>query len=169
MTVNGMCKNDVQLKYSFAWYEKLSMRIGMAVAVGIGTFAIYQSDPVQAAGYLSFVVFGVFVVMYDSLCMYCPHPAEHEDCLLFPHQFVASGAKLHSQPIPRSKKVFSALAFLGIVAIPQYWLWGQWSLLALFWLLTVSGGVFIYSHFCRRCRRPYCAVKLVPPKSDSEK
>jgi len=156
-----MNKREVELKDGFAWYEKLSMRGGLAVVVGIGAYAIYRSEPVMAAGYLLLAAFGGLVVMYDSLCVYCPYPFKHSDCLFFPYQLVASVTTMRTTPIPWFRNALSALAFGVIVAIPQYWLWGQWSLFGTFWLLVVAGGITVPLHFCRRCKHCRCPMSRV--------
>jgi hypothetical protein len=164
-----MSEKEVQLKDGFSWIEKLVTRGGLAGVVGIGTFAIYRSDPRVAIGYLLFVACGGLVVMYDSLCVYCPYPYKHSDCLFFPYQLVASMTTLRTTPIPWFRKAISALAFLGIVAIPQYWLWGQWGLLAIFWTLAVVGGVAVPLHFCRHCRHRRCPMNLVTLQVGSQR
>ncbi len=156
-----MDEQQVELKDSFAWHEKLLMRAGLAAVVGIGTFAIYGSNPLAAVGYVLFVALGGLTVMYDSLCVYCPYPFRNSDCLFFPYQLVASLTKLRAGPIPWYRNAASGLAFLGIVAIPQYWLWGQWTPFAMFWALTVVGGITVPLHFCRRCRHQRCPMNLV--------
>jgi hypothetical protein len=159
---------QVELKDGFTWYEKLFMRVGLVAVVGIGAFAIYRGDPLFAIGYLLFVALGGLLVMYDSLCVYCPYPFKHSDCLFFPYQLVASVTTLRTTPIPWFRKALSALAFIGIVAIPQYWLWGQWSLFGAFWALTVVGGIAVPCHFCRRCRHRLCPMNLVTPQAGDQ-
>ncbi len=156
-----MSEKEIELKNGFTSYEKLSMRGGVVALVGVGALAIYRSDPLVAAGYLLFVVLGGLVVMYDSLCVYCPYPFKHSDCLFFPYQLVASVTMMRTKPIPWFRNALSALVFFGIVAIPQYWLWGQWSLFGIFWALTVTGGIVVPLHFCRRCRHHRCPMSLV--------
>ena len=160
-----MSGKEVELKGGFAWYEKLAMRGGLAAVVGIGALAIYRNDPVMTTGYLLFVALGGLVVMYDSLCVYCPYPFKHSDCLFFPYQLVASVKKLRTTPIPWYRNALSAMAFLGIVAIPQYWLWGQWNLFGTFWVLVLAGGIAVPLHLCRRCRHRRCPVNLVTLQS----
>ena len=164
-----MNEKEIPLKDGFAWHEKLCMRGGLAVVVGIGALAIYGSAPLLAVRYLLFVALGGLIVMYDSLCVYCPYPFRYSDCLFFPYQLVASVTTLRTTPIPWFRKVFSALAFFGIVAIPQYWLWGQWSLFAAFWILTVVGGIAIPFQFCRRCRNRRCPMNLVALESEDQR
>lgn len=156
-----MCESKLNLKNGFDWHEKLAMRGGIAAVVAIGAFAVYQDNPPVAAGYLLFVALGGLVVIYDSLCVYCPYPFKHSDCLFFPYQLVASVTTLRTGPIPWLRNALSALAFLGIVAIPQYWLWGRWGLFGAFWLLTLTGGIAVPLHFCRHCRHCRCPVNQV--------
>ena len=156
-----MSEKGLDLKDGFSWLEKLFMRGGLAAVVGIGVFAIYGSDPRVAIGYLMFVAIGGLVVIYDSLCVYCPYPYKHSDCLFFPYQLVTSVTTMRTTPISWFRKGLSALAFLGIVAIPQLSVWGQWGLFGAFWALTVVGGIAVPLHFCRHCRHGRCPMNLV--------
>jgi len=164
-----MGEKQVELKNTFTWHEKLFMRAGVAALAGIGTLAIYRSTPAAAIGYLLFVGISGLVVIYDSLCVYCPYPFKHSDCLFLPHQLITSLTTMRATPIPRYKNVLSALAFGGIVLIPQYWLWGQWGLCAAFWTLTVTGGIAVPFHFCRRCRHQRCPMNLVTPETEAQR
>ena len=161
-----MSESKLNLKNGFAWHEKLAMRGGLAIVVGIGALAIYWNDPTAATGYLLFVVLASLIVMYDSLCVYCPYPFKHSDCLFFPFQLVASVATRRTNSIPGWRNALSALAFLGIVAIPQYWLWGQWALFATFWLFILVGGIAVPLTFCQHCRHGRCPMNLVKFQSD---
>jgi hypothetical protein len=163
-----MGKEGVEVKDGFSWIEKLLMRGGLAAVVGIGAFAIYRIDPPAAVGYLVLVALGGLAVMYDSLCVYCPYPYKHSDCLFFPYQLVASVTTMRTTPIPPFRKALSALAFLGIVAIPQYWLWGQWGFLAAFWALTAAGGIAVPLHFCRHCRHSRCPMNLATLQTEGQ-
>jgi len=163
-----MSEKELELKNGFSLIEKLAMRGGLAAVVGIGAFAIYGSNPGAALGYLVFVALAGLVVMYDSLCVYCPYPYKHSDCLFFPYQLVVSVTTMRTTPISWFRKGLSALAFLGIVAIPQYWLWGQWSLSAAFWALTVLGGIAVPLHFCRHCRHGRCPMNMVTLQTEGQ-
>lgn len=151
------------LKDGFTWYEKLSMRGGAAAMVAVGAFAIYQSSPVFAAGYLVFVALAGFVVLYDSLCVYCPYPFKYSDCLFVPYQLLTSVVTQRTGPISPFRNLLSALAFGGMVAIPQFWLWGNWSLFGIFWTLAVALGIAVPACFCRRCRHHRCPMNLARP------
>ena len=156
-----MSERKLTLKNGFAWCEKLAMRGGLAIVVGIGALAIYRSNPAAAVGYLLFVALAGLVVMYDSLCVYCPYPFKHSDCLFFPYQLLARVTTRRTGSIPWFRNALSALAFLGIAAIPQCWLWGQWALFATFWVLLLTGGVAVPLVFCKSCRHTRCPMNLV--------
>lgn len=155
-----MSDKNTRLMDGFSWGEKLAMRGGLAAVVCLGAVAIFPSDPWMGVGYLVFVALGGLIVMYDALCVYCPYPYKHADCLFFPYQLVASVTVLRSEPIPWFKKALTALTFAGIVLIPQYWLWGNWLLFGMFWALTIAGGIAVPLHFCRRCRHRRCPMNL---------
>ncbi len=162
-----MPAEQIPLKDGFTWVEKFAMRAGAAAMVAVGAVAIYRGDPRAALAYLAFVAVGGLVVMYDSLCVYCPYPFKHSDCLFFPYPLVASVTTFRTGPIPWFRNALTALVFLGMVAIPQYWLWGQWGLFAAFWLLAVAGGLVIPQRFCRHCRHHRCPVNRVAPSQES--
>lgn len=162
-----MNDSKVELKDGFTWREKLLMRAGAAGMIGIGAVGSYLHDPRVALGYVLFVAIAGAGVMYDFLCVYCPYPFRYSDCLFFPYPLVAAVKTRRTTAIPQSRKVLAAIAFGGIVILPQYALWGQWILFAVFWGLAAILGVTIPLRFCRRCRHGHCPVNLVPGGSES--
>jgi len=50
----------------------------------------------------------------------------------------------------------------GLVALPQYWLWGNWALLAAFWAVALPLGLLTPLRFCRRCRHQRCPLNMAP-------
>jgi hypothetical protein len=147
------------MKDGFAWYEKVLTRAGFAALVCIGAATIFLHNQFAAAGYLLFVTIGGLLVMYDSLCVYCPYPYKYGDCLFFPHQLVSQLTQMRTGELPWPRHLLTALVFAGLVLIPQYWLWGHWLLFAVFWSLVVAAGLVFSLHFCRRCRHNRCPAK----------
>jgi len=148
------------LKDGFTWYEKLIVRSAFGAICCIGAVAIYLQSGLAAAGYLLFVAAGALLVVYDCLCVYCPYPFERSDCLFFPHQFLSSITEMRRGKISWLRKLLLVVVFGGVVAIPQYALWGNWSLFAAFWALAVPVGVVMPLHFCPRCRHLRCPANL---------
>jgi hypothetical protein len=146
----------------FTWYDKLVMRAGLVAIVAIGAAGIYLQSPAAAAAYLVFGAAGGLLVVYDLVCVYCPYPFQHSDCLFYPHPLVSRVTELRTGPIPLWRKGLTALVFGGLVALPQYWLWGNWALLAAFWAVAVPLGVLTPIRFCRRCRHHRCPLNMAP-------
>jgi len=146
------------LKDRFTWYEKLIARGCIIGAVLTGAAAMFLASPILGMGYLAAVALGGAVVVYDALCVYCPYPYSYSDCLFYPYQLVAQLTSLRSGPIPVARKAAAALAFGVIFAVPQYWLWGNWVLFALFWAFIVPLAVMIPLYLCRRCRHQRCPM-----------
>ncbi len=146
------------LKDGFAWHEKLLVRLGLAGLVGVGVVGIYLESASAAVAYVAFAAVGGLLLVYDFLCVYCPYPYEHADCLFFPHQLLSATVKRRSGNIPGIRKLLFLLTAAGLVLIPQYWLWGRWGLLAAFWVLAAPVGLVFPLYYCRRCRHGQCAL-----------
>lgn len=145
-------------KESFAWYDKLLARGGLAALLCIGTIGIYRESLVATAGYLLFALVGGLLLVYDFLCVYCPYPYEYSDCLFFPHHFLTGVVGRRTGRIHWSRKTLFLATVAGVVLIPQYWLWGSWGLLAGFWTLAATIGLAFSLHYCGRCRHGRCAL-----------
>ena len=146
------------LKDHFSWYEKLVARGCLAGAIITAGVGIARESKGVAVGYTVFVVLGGLLVVYDSFCVYCPYPFKFSDCLFYPYQLVARPARLRDGKIHWARQAVSAVVFGGIFAIPQYWLWGNWGLLAIFWGLTLPLILLLPLHLCRRCRHGRCPI-----------
>jgi len=146
------------LKERFTWYEKLVARACLGVAVCAAALAMYRENAVMALGYLVSVGLGGLLVVYDFLCVYCPYPFHYSDCLFYPYQLAARFTRLRSGRISGVRKAAIAVVFGGMFALPQYWLWANWDLFALFWAATLPLAVLIPRHLCRRCRHDRCPL-----------
>ena len=108
------------LKDGFTPYEKLIVRSAFGALCCIGAVGIFLQSSLAAVGYLLFVGAGALLVVYDLLCVYCPYPFEHSDCLFFPYQLLARVTKMRQGRIPWLRKMLVAVVFGGLVAVPQY-------------------------------------------------
>jgi hypothetical protein len=144
------------LKDGFSWHEKLIARACLAGVLLTAAAGIYRYNRSVVIGYAVFVALGALLVVYDSLCVFCPYPFNYSDCLFFPYQLVARFAKLREGKIARPRQAATALVFGGMFVIPQYWLWGNWGLFAIFWGLTLPLALLLPMHLCRRCRNGRC-------------
>jgi len=155
------------LKDRFSWYEKLIARACLAGALLAAGVGIYRENKSIAIGYAVFVTLGAMLVVYDSLCVYCPYPFKYSDCLFYPYQLVARFARLREARIHRARQAVTALVFGGMFAIPQYWLWGNWGLFAIFWGLTLPLAMLLPLHLCGRCRNERClANRAIATRSE---
>ena len=156
-------ENAPQLKEHFAWHEKLIARACLAGIVLCAVLSIYPASPGVAVGYAVFVVLGGLVVVYDALCVYCPYPFTHADCLFYPYWLVGRWARLRAGPIPWPRKAASAFLFVGMFAVPQYWLWSNGLLAAIFWGATAVLAVLVPMHLCTRCCHSRCPLNRTRP------
>ena len=140
------------LKNHFSWYEKLIVRTCLAGVVLAAGIAVYRENKGVAIGCAAFVALGALLVVYDSLCVYCPYPFKYSDCLFYPYQFVAHVAKLHEGRIHWARQAVTVLVFGGMFAIPQYWLWGKWVLFTVFWGSTLPLAMLLPLYLCGHCR-----------------
>jgi len=157
------------LKDQFSWYEKLAARACLAGVILAAATGIYQENKTAAVGYVVFVAIGALLVVYDSLCVYCPYPFQYSDCLFYPYQIVARLAKLRSGKIHWARQAVTVLVFGGMFAIPQFWLWGHWVLFAVFWGLTLLLAILMPLYLCGRCRNRRCLANRATgsqPKPD---
>jgi hypothetical protein len=151
-------KSSSPRKDRFSWYEKLIARACLAGAILTAVVSIYLESKSAAVGYVVLVVLGSALVIYDSLCVYCPYPFAYSDCLFFPYQLVARFAKLRAGAIHWARICATALVFAAIFALPQFWLWGHWGLFAIFWGLTLPLAWLVPLHLCPRCRHERCPL-----------
>jgi len=156
--INAASKACPAWKESFTWYEKLLVRVGLAALLCLGTIGIGRESLAAAVGYLLFALAGGLLVVYDFLCVYCPYPYKYSDCLFFPHQLLTRVVGRRTGRISWSRKFLFLATAAGLVLIPQYWLWGNWALLAGFWTLAAAIGLAFGLHFCRRCRHGPCPL-----------
>jgi hypothetical protein len=152
-------------KDRFAWYEKLAVRAVLAGMVGVGAVGIAVESPIAAAGYLLFAGVGGVLVIYDFLCVYCPYPFQHSTCLFFPRELLTLVVKQRPGGIPWVRKVLFLLTAGGLVLVPQYWLWGNWAVMAGFWVLAALLGLAFPAYYCRRCRHAGCVLCRRAPAS----
>ena len=146
------------LKDGFAWYEKLGIRGGLAGVVALGAIGIYLKSPAAAIAYLVLGSVGGALVIYDFLCVYCPYPYQYSDCLFFPRQLLTMVVSRRTGKIGAVRKALLVLTAALLVLMPQYWLWGQWGLMAGFWVLAAPLGLAFPLYFCPRCRHGACAM-----------
>lgn len=146
------------LKQRFAWHEKLVARACLGVVLCAGALAMYRENPAVSLGYLLFVGLGGLLVVYDFLCVYCPYPFEHSDCLFYPYPLVARFARLRGGEISGLRRIGTAVVFAGMFAAPQYWLSGRWDLFSAFWAATLLLAVLVPVYLCRRCLHRRCPM-----------
>ncbi len=144
------------LKDRFSWWEKLIARACLAGVLLTAGLGIYRENKAIAIGYMAFVALGALLVVYDFLCVYCPYPFRYSDCLFYPYPLVARFAKMRPERIHWARHAVTVLVFGGMFAIPQYWLWGNWVLFAVFWGLALPLAMLLPLHLCGRCRNERC-------------
>jgi hypothetical protein len=160
-----MCSQNgnggVPLINRFTLTEKVLLRGGFYVFMIIGAVGIYMKSMMWGMIYTGFAIFGLLLGVLYSLCSHCPYPYVHSDCLFLPHKLIKKFFKYRPTPMSLSDKTGFMLIMIGLVAIPQYWLVSNVTLLILFWIACLPVLIIFPFHYCRRCRHFGCPFNSV--------
>ncbi len=159
---NKRCKKKVNSSEGFSLKEKFLMSLGFYGAIIIGVYGIYLESILWVAIYLGFLIFGVFVLFGYSLCAHCPYVYEYSDCLFPPlGQLVGKIYKFRPQPMNTLDKIGPVLMIVGVIAIPQYWLFQNLIIFAIFWIFCLPTMIGLVFYECRRCLCVGCPLNQV--------
>ncbi|MDY6972202.1 MAG: hypothetical protein SV775_07715 [Thermodesulfobacteriota bacterium] len=150
-----------RLTNKFSFFDKLFMGIGFYAVTAIGVYGIYRESVIYGLLYVGFLVFGFLVLFGYGLCAHCPHPYKHSDCLFPPFgQLFTKMYKFRPEPATIIDKTAFFVIMGGIVVIPQYWLFKDYTLLAIFWIFCIltCAGFLLFE--CRRCRNVNCPFNM---------
>lgn len=142
----------------FSLSEKILMGAGFYASVVTGAYGICAQSIAWGLLYISFIIFGMFILLGYCVCAYCPyiHPG-YSDCLFPPFGTVVRKLyKFRPGPISTLDKIGSLIMMVGVIAYPQYWLFKNYTILIIFWIFclpTLMGFVF---YECRRCQHHDC-------------
>lgn len=138
---------------TFVYVGNLLMLIWLA----LGVWVVLSSNVLMGALYIVVIFLSLVIVAY-SLCAKCP-------CRFHSCAHIVLGRLTRLLPRRRpgrytfGDKVGATVYLVGLHALPQYWLWQNKVLFALFWVLSIT--VFLVLHFaaCPTCKNEYCSLK----------
>jgi hypothetical protein len=129
----------------------------MLIWLVLGVWVVFSSNVLMGVLYIVVISLSLIIVAY-SLCTKCP--CRFQSCA---HIVLGRLTEL----LPRRKpgrymfwdRVGSVAYLVGLHALPQYWLWQNKVVFALFWVL--SAIVFLVLRFaaCPMCKNEYCPLK----------
>lgn len=131
----------------------LSLVLGALV---VGLVSIFDESVAIGAVYAAIIVVSMPTIVY-SFCSKCP--CRSDSC---GHVFPGKLTRL----LPSRKQgsytsldiAGLAVPFLVLVAFPQWWLWGNTVLFAVFWALLVVGIVEVRLCVCPKCDNQDCPL-----------
>ena len=155
---------DIKSIDKFSLFEKIFMRIGFYGFIITGAYGIFSVNTLWAFIYIGFVLLGFAIGLLYSLCSHCPYPYKFSDCLFLPFGLVKKICHFRSASMNKLEKTSFIVVMIGLVAIPQYWLFKNYTILTIFWIFclpTLAGLIF---YFCKRCHHVSCPFNLSPKK-----
>ena len=153
------CNQDCKLIDKFSLIQKVFMRLGLYGALIIGAYSIYVQSFMWGIIYTIFIILGIFPFL-ACFCSHRPYPYEYSDCLFSPHEVVKSIFKYRPGPMNIIEKVVIILITAGLILIPQYWLFKNYTLLIIFWLFCALMVIPAPLYFCKRCRYFHCPLNM---------
>ena len=159
-------QHSINVTGKFSLFEKIFMGIGFYAITIIGVFGIYMESVIWSLIYIGFLVLGFLVLLGYGLCSHCPHPYKYSDCLFPPlGQLFKKMYKYRPEPLTVIDKIAFFIIMGGIVVIPQYWLFKNYTILAIFWIFCVPtcAGLLLYE--CKKCQNLKCPFNLVKQES----
>jgi len=99
----------------------------------------------------------VFLNLLYFFCRKCPHVPDNSSRHVIFGPIVKKLYKLEEPSPYKISELFLALfPFVLFILFPQYWLFQNKSLLAVFWMLMIISGLIILFGVCRKCRNTHC-------------
>ena len=156
---------DVNLTDKFPLVGKIVTGIAFYGVIIIGLYVIFQESIAWGLGYTAFLIFGFVVLFGYGVCAHCPYPYKYSDCFFPPFgQLVAKMYKFRPEPFNVIDKIGFFIIMGGMVVIPQYWLFKNYAMLVVFWILCVFMVALLQFYGCRRCRNFTCPFNTVKEK-----
>lgn len=152
---------DCTLIDRFSLLEKILMRTALYGFIIIGTYSIFSTSILWGVIYSAFVIFGAAVVASYLFCPHCPYPFKYETCLFFPAGIIKLFGRFRSEQMSIIEKVGAFGWFAGLIVIPQFWLFQNYILLIIFWVLALPLLVRVRTYICKRCRHFFCPLNAV--------
>jgi len=127
----------------------------VAVATIIAAVALFKASWLLGAVYLVMAALASSAIVY-AFCAKCPSKA----CCghVFPGK-VAMTIDRQPGPYTGIELAVLGLALLGLIGLPQLWLWRYAGLFVAYWALNAVALVQIRTVVCRACDNRYCPAR----------
>ncbi len=144
------------------FHRRLSLLLMVFIAA-LGLYAVVTSSLLSAVLYLSVCLICLAAILY-FFCSKCPCRAAGYTHFLFG----PAAEKIFSRkqsPYSHTDLLLTGAGFLGIIAFPQYWLFSEHTLLAIYWVCVALTFWEIKAYVCKVCGNELCPAhkKNVPP------
>jgi len=155
------CNKHGDLIETFNPLEKILLRVGFYGFMIIGAYGIYSNSIVWGLIYTGFVIFGSKFGLLYFLCSHCPYPYKHSDCLFVPSSLIKKQYEFRSDKMSVLDNIGFVAIMAGFIVIPQYWLFKNYTILILFWILCLPTLASFPFYLCRRCQHFDCPFNSV--------
>jgi hypothetical protein len=126
------------------------------VSTFVATVAAFLTSWVLGLTYLVVCGLGLGGILF-AYCAKCPC---REQCgHVIPGKVVGALGQRTPGPYTPLELVVVGLALLGLVAVPQAWLWHYPAMFMVFWAMTIIAVVQIRAFVCRACDNVYCPAR----------
>lgn len=142
----------------FSLGEKVAIRTGFFLGVGLGAWGIWSESPVMAAGYVLLTVAAFGLLTRYTVCTRCPHLKEADDCLFMPAPLAKRIVADRSGPLSVTEYLILLLA-MGSMLLPLPWLLTQPLLFGGYVLACASWMAGLYWRICPRCQVKECPLQ----------
>jgi hypothetical protein len=162
----------VKLIDNFSLFEKILSRTGFYGFIIIGGYGIYSQSILWGIIYTAFVVLGLVFGLPYFFCSHCPYPYKYSDCLFTPFWLIKRQQEFRPDRLTLLDKIGSGVIGAGLILIPQYWLFKNCAVFALFWIfcaLTLVSFPIYYCKACRNFRCPFNSANKELRKQEAEK
>ena len=158
------CNNHCDLIERFKLLEKILVRIGFYGFMFVGAYGIYSKSILWGLIYTVFVILGLKFGLLYFLCSHCPYPYKYSDCLFVPFRLIEKQYEFRSNAMSVLDKIGFVAITAGFILIPQYWLFKNYTILILFWILCLPTLASFPFYLCRRCQHFDCPFNSVSEK-----
>ena len=136
------------------WHGVISLGM-VGVSVGIALVVIARASWTWGALYGAISVASCGAIIY-AYCAKCPCNGRCGHVL---PGMAARRVKRPVGPYTTADYTLLVLGLIGLIALPQIWLWRDRALFGVFWLVTGIALADILRVVCRACNNVYCPLQ----------
>ncbi len=100
----------------------------------------------------------IIVVATDLLlftfCLKCPCKSNCGH--IIPGRLAMHFKSRKTGPYTKTDNIIVSSSLVSLIIFPQFWLWKNWGLFIVFWILLIIGFIQIRKVICRSCGNIYC-------------